>query len=94
MTSLTVRPKLSRLEIMNEEIKQKSAFIRVISKNYWISAAVCFVASGSLNQAILDTPDGEQSVIAALVVDVLNVGVLVFLVAAIRRQLKSAKKAT
>jgi uncharacterized protein with PQ loop repeat len=77
---------------MNEEVKPKNSIIRVISKNYWISAAVCFVASGSLNQAIADTEDGNESVIAMLLVDVLNVAFVVFLIAAIRRQIKSAKK--
>jgi hypothetical protein len=77
---------------MNENVKPKNTVISLLSKNYWISAAVCFVLSGSLNQAISDTPGGEQSVIAMLLVDVLTVGFIVFLVAAIRRQLKSSKK--
>ena len=63
----------------------------LVTKNYWISAVVCLLASGVFAQSASTTPGEQQAITGLLLVDVLNIGSLVFLVAGIVRAIRNRK---
>ena len=76
---------------MNKEQKPKGKFMSLVTKNYWISALVCFVASGVFAQSASTTPGEPQTLIGMLLVDVPNILVVVFLIAGIVRAIRNRK---
>lgn len=76
---------------MNNEQKSKGKFMSLVTKNYWISAVVCLLASGVFARSASTTPGEQQAITGLLLVDVLNIGSIVFLVAGIVRVIRNRK---
>jgi uncharacterized membrane protein len=76
---------------MNKEQKPKGKFMRLVTKNYWISAVVCLLLAGAFAQSASPTPGEQQAISGLLLVDITNILALVFVVAGIVRAVRNRK---
>lgn len=76
---------------MNKEQKPRGKFMRLVTKNYWISAVVCLFLGAWMAQTVSLTPGSEQSVSGMLAVDVPNILAVFFIAAGIGRVIKNRK---
>lgn len=78
---------------MSNEQKPKGKFMSLVTKNYWISAVVCFFLGAWMAQTVSLTPGSEQSLTGMLLVDVPNILAVVFIAAGIGRAIRNRKNA-